>query len=90
MIVSCCALGSSAQAQGRSLDAVQILPAAYREGVLKYASETGRKLGSVSYALQQKGAASAPLWSVWCYVPTGGYIGLVTLMATSGDIVSAE
>lgn len=156
------AFGRSAQADGTALDAVQILPAAYRDGVLKisadngipnppqwyfiarkpgvqraesltvqgqeivgekrsldlrtiidnpspidfsrvkinsnaawdiavkYAGDKGRKLGSVSYALQQKGASSVPLWSVWCYDPAGGYIGLVTLLASSGDIVSAE
>jgi len=162
VIAFCFVLAASAQAQCTALDAVQILPAAYREGVLKisadngvpnpqrwyfiarktgvqraesltvqgqeivgekrsldlrtiienpspidfsrvkinsnaawdiamkYASDKGRKLASVSYVLQQKGASSAPLWSVWCYDPAGGSIGLVTLMATSGEIVSSE
>ena len=57
---------------------------------LKYASDKGRKLGSVSYALQQKGSKASPIWSVWCYDKAGSYIGLITLLATSGDILSSE
>ncbi len=56
----------------------------------KYSSSKGKTLGSVSYALQQKGRDAAPIWSIWCYGPGGGYIGLVEILATTGAVVSSE
>ncbi|MDX2080182.1 MAG: hypothetical protein SFU53_05300 [Terrimicrobiaceae bacterium] len=56
----------------------------------QFCQQKGRKLGSASFVLQQKGVTSAPLWSVWCYDAAGNYIGLVTLLATSGDVISSE
>lgn len=55
-----------------------------------YASKKGRALGSVSYALEQKGRAAAPLWSVWCYAPDGSYIGYLEILATTGAVISSE
>jgi hypothetical protein len=55
-----------------------------------YCTQKGRNLGSVSYALQQKGPDAVPVWSVWCYGEDGGYIGYVELLATTGAIVSSE
>ncbi|HRJ73848.1 MAG TPA: hypothetical protein PLS03_16615 [Terrimicrobiaceae bacterium] len=56
----------------------------------KYSLSKGKTLGSVSYALQQKGRDAAPIWSVWCYGPGGGYIGLLEILATTGAVVSSE
>lgn len=56
----------------------------------KYSASKGKTLGSVSYALQQKGRDAAPIWSVWCYDQGGSYIGLVTILATNGAVVSSE
>jgi hypothetical protein len=57
---------------------------------LGYCAKKGRNLGSVSYALQQKGPDAAPVWAVWCYGEDGGYIGYLELLATTGAIVSSE
>lgn len=56
----------------------------------RYAAEQGQQLASASFALQQQGADASPVWSVWCYAPDGSYIGLVKLLADSGDVIFAE
>lgn len=56
----------------------------------KYVAGKGRKLGTVSYVLEQKGSAATPVWSVWSYDPAGSYIGLITLSAATGEILSSE
>lgn len=55
-----------------------------------YCAKKGRKLASVSYALQQKGPDAAPVWAVWCYGGDGSYIGYLEILATTGDVVSSE
>lgn len=55
-----------------------------------YSARKGRELGSVSYALQQKGPDAAPVWAVWCYGQGGGYIGYLEILATTGAVVSSE
>jgi hypothetical protein len=55
-----------------------------------YSAKKGRELGSVSYALQQKGPDAAPVWAVWCYGEGGGYIGYLEILATTGAVVSSE
>lgn len=56
----------------------------------KYARANGKTVGSVSFALQQNGGASAPIWSVWCYSPGGSYQGLMQLLATDGTVISND
>jgi len=56
----------------------------------RYAEANGRKVGSVSFALQQSGGSSAPVWSVWCYSPSGSYLGLMKLLATDGTVISND
>jgi len=54
----------------------------------RFSSDQGRRLGSVSYLLQQQGRDAAPIWTVWCYDLTGRYIGVVSFLATTGAITS--
>lgn len=56
----------------------------------KYANANGKTVGSVSFALQQKGGSSAPIWSVWCYGPSGSYQGLLQMLATDGTVISND
>ena len=56
----------------------------------KYARANGKTVGSVSFALQQKGGSSAPIWSVWCYGPSGSYQGLLQMLATDGTVISND
>jgi|GEM_PF-670214 len=56
----------------------------------RYAAEQGGELASASFALSQQGDGAAPVWSVWCYSRDGSYLGLVKILADSGDVVFAE
>ena len=56
----------------------------------KYARANGKTVGSVSFALQQKGGSSAPIWSVWCYSPGGSYQGLLQILATDGTVIAND
>lgn len=56
----------------------------------KYAKANGMIVGSVSFALQQKGGSSTPIWSVWCYSPNGSYLGLMQLLASDGTVISND
>lgn len=56
--------------------------------VQRYAHANGTTIGSVSFALQQKGGSSSPIWSVWCYGPSGSYQGLIEFLATDGTVIS--
>ena len=56
----------------------------------RYGTANGKSVSSVSYALEQKGAGSSPIWSVWCYGPDGRYIGWLQLLATDGSVVSSD
>lgn len=56
----------------------------------RFAQSEGKELGSVSYALQQKGGDATPIWSVWCYTASGDYIGLLKLLATTGDVIFSD
>lgn len=58
--------------------------------VQRYARANGRIVGSVSFALQQKGGSAAPVWSVWCYSPDGSYLGLMRLLATDGTVLAND
>jgi len=56
----------------------------------RFATSEGKKLGTVSYALQQKGKEATPIWSVWCYAPSGSYIGLLKVLASTGDVIFSD
>lgn len=57
---------------------------------LGFSADRGRRLGSVSYQLQQRGDAADPVWSVWCYDRRGGYIGFFSALATTGAVISSR
>ena len=73
-----------------SLDRVQVDSRDAWDIAAKFSSDQGRRLGSVSYLLQQQGRNSAPIWTVWCYEPNGRYIGVVSFLATTGAITSSN
>jgi len=52
--------------------------------------EKGATLGNVSYLLQQSGEDAEPIWSIWCYDPSVKYLGLLKLMASTGDVILWE
>lgn len=54
------------------------------------AQEKGATLGKVSYLLQQSGEDADPIWSTWCYDPSVRYLGLLKLMASTGDMILWE
>ena len=56
----------------------------------KFSARRARTLGSVSFNLQQEGEGATPVWSVWCYDPSGGYIGFLSMLATNGSILRME
>ena len=62
---------------------------AWREAQ-NFSNRRGRRLGSVSFNLQQEGSGAAPIWSVWCYDPKGGYIGFLSILATTGSIIRTD
>jgi hypothetical protein len=57
---------------------------------LSFSADRGRRLGSVSYQLQQRGDAADPIWSVWCYDRRGSYIGFFSALATTGAVISSR
>ena len=56
----------------------------------RFASDRGRRLDSVSYVLQQRGSSAAAVWSIWCYDSRGHYIGFLSLLASTGAILSTD
>ena len=56
----------------------------------RFASDRGRRLDSVSYVLQQRGSHAAAVWSIWCYDSRGRSIGFLSVLATTGDILSTD
>ncbi|MEO8206894.1 MAG: hypothetical protein ABI615_11995 [Chthoniobacterales bacterium] len=55
-----------------------------------YCASKGSQLGSVSYALQQSGKSSTPIWYVWCYTKGGNYLGYIQVLATTGAVIFSE
>ncbi|MCX7868387.1 MAG: hypothetical protein N2322_00395 [Terrimicrobiaceae bacterium] len=53
-------------------------------------NEKGAALGSVCFLLTQKGQGASPIWSLWCYAPGGSYLGLLKLLASTGDVIQWE
>jgi len=56
----------------------------------RYVAARNRKLGSASFLLDQKGEGASPIWSVWCYDPDTRYIGLMKVLASTGDVIFWE
>ncbi|MEI6033502.1 MAG: hypothetical protein WCS65_04355 [Verrucomicrobiae bacterium] len=56
--------------------------------VRSYARANRLTVGSVCFALEQRGGSAAPIWSVWCYDPSGSYLGLMKILATDGRVLS--
>lgn len=56
----------------------------------RYANANGKTIGSVSFVLNQKGSSAVPIWSVWCYGPSGNYFGEMQLLATDGSVISND
>ncbi|GAB4174155.1 MAG: hypothetical protein Fur0032_13830 [Terrimicrobiaceae bacterium] len=56
----------------------------------RYCNSKGTPLVNASYALQQQGSDATPIWSVWCYDRDTRYIGLVRILASTGDVISAD
>lgn len=56
----------------------------------RYVAARDRTLGSASFQLDQKGADASPIWSVWCYDPEVKYIGLLKVLASTGDVIFWE
>lgn len=56
----------------------------------QYTESAGKKLGSVSYVLEQKGQGAVPIWSIWCYDPSVRYIGYLEILATTGAVISTD
>ncbi|MEO6847264.1 MAG: hypothetical protein ABI443_07070 [Chthoniobacterales bacterium] len=50
----------------------------------------GKTLGSISYVIEQDGKNATPTWSLWCYSPHNGYIGMVKILATTGDVITSK
>ncbi len=53
-------------------------------------AKPGRALGSASFRLQQTGEDAEPIWWVWCYDSSERYIGLLKLLASTGDVILWE
>lgn len=56
----------------------------------RYCKSKGKTLVNASFALQQKGEDATPIWSVWCYDVETRYIGLVRILSSTGDVISAD
>jgi hypothetical protein len=56
----------------------------------RYARANRMTVGSVSFALQQSGDSAVPVWSLWCYGPSGSYLGFMNILATDGTVVSND
>jgi hypothetical protein len=56
----------------------------------QFAEANGKRLGTVSYGLQQTGPDSAPVWQIWCYDPGGRYFGYLQIAATDGAVISTD
>lgn len=52
--------------------------------------EKNATLGNASYLLQQAGDDASPIWSLWCYDPAVRYIGLIKILASTGDVILWE
>ncbi|MEO6847266.1 MAG: hypothetical protein ABI443_07080 [Chthoniobacterales bacterium] len=58
------------------------------QAAVRFASSHGKKLGSVHYSLQQQAEHSAPYWKVECYDRAKNSIGSITVLASTGGVVS--
>ena len=56
----------------------------------RYVADKGLQLGSTKLTLEQADPTSDPVWSVWCFNGEGSYIGLMKLLAPTGDVIFFE
>ncbi len=52
--------------------------------------EKGTVLANASFLLQQAGVDASPIWSIWCYDASVKYIGLIKILASTGDVILWE
>lgn len=69
---------------------VAISPPAAFAIAQSYAVANGGALGSVSYALEQKGANATPVWTLWCYDKGGSYVAVMEILASDGTVVLSD
>jgi hypothetical protein len=50
----------------------------------------GQRMRSASYQLTQRGRAADPIWEVWAYGNSNRYLGVVTLSARTGAVISTK
>ncbi len=50
----------------------------------------GRQLGRATLSLEQREGGAPPVWSLWCFDPQDQYIGLLKVLAPTGDVVFFE
>ena len=50
----------------------------------------GQRMRSASYQLTQRGPAADPIWEVWAYRNSNRYLGVVTLSARTGAVISTK
>jgi hypothetical protein len=50
----------------------------------------GERMRSASYQLTQRGPAADPIWEVWAYGNSNRYLGVVTLSARTGAVISTK
>ena len=50
----------------------------------------GQRMRSASYQLTQRGPAADPIWEVWAYGNSNRYLGVVTLSARTGAVISTK
>ncbi len=73
-----------------SLPQIQVDSLGAWDIAVTFCQSRGKQLGTVSYVLKQAGASAAPIWSVWCYDPSGDDIGEIQILATNGSIISSN
>lgn len=60
------------------------------ERAREFSARRGQTLGSVSFVMEQHGKDAAPIWSIWCYNRAGSYIGFLSILASTGAVVSSD
>jgi hypothetical protein len=56
----------------------------------RYVAAKDRQLGRATLSLEQREGGAPPVWSVWCFDPQEQYIGLLKVLAPTGDVVFWE
>lgn len=69
---------------------IQVDSNAAFERAREFSSRRGQTLASVSFVMEQHGPDAAPIWSIWCYNRAGSYIGFLSILASTGAVVSSD